>query len=114
MTRTKRQQHFSFGELPPERRREIASLGAQAQHAKHPARRYATKDEAKAALEAGDYAGLYFEQAYRQCARGGCACRHGGPKHGPYWYATYRDTARRFHSLYVGKVRPGAPESEAT
>lgn len=116
MTTTKRQQHFSFGELLPERRREIASMGAKASHATDQPALY-SREEAEAAIAEAlrtgiPAAGITLYRCTRTCGKADCACHSGGARHGPYWQAIYRDHERRAHSLYLGKQWP--PRAETT
>ena len=50
---------------------------------------------------------ITYQQQYRRCGKISCGC-HDNPeqRHGPYWYAYWRDEARILHSSYVGKTPP--------
>lgn len=66
-------------------------------------------------IDAGDKAdaGVSYRQQRRRCNRSGCAsCRDGGPGHGPYWYAYWRENGH-LRSRYVGKSLPARLEPPA-
>jgi predicted ATPase/DNA-binding SARP family transcriptional activator len=47
-----------------------------------------------------------YSRQYRRCAKPGCpSCGEGGPGHGPYWYAYWREGGRQ-RSRYLGKNPP--------
>jgi hypothetical protein len=41
-----------------------------------------------------------FTETYRTCGTRSCRCHHGGPKHGPHVYVSYRE-AGKTASFYV-------------
>ena len=42
---------------------------------------------------------------FRCCGNPGCRCHHGGPKHGPHVYVSYRDrAARKTAGYYVPRA----------
>ena len=42
---------------------------------------------------------------FRCCGNQGCRCHHGGPKHGPHVYVSYRDrAARKTAGYYVPRA----------
>lgn len=45
-----------------------------------------------------------------QCGTAGCSCRTGGRKHGPYWYAYFKDRRGRLRKRYVGKLLRRLPD----
>jgi hypothetical protein len=40
-------------------------------------------------------------ETYRRCGNPGCRCHHGGPKHGPHLYISYRGTNGKTTGYYV-------------
>jgi len=47
-----------------------------------------------------------YSRQYRRCGKADCArCASGGPGHGPYWYAYWREGGR-MRSRYLGKDAP--------
>jgi len=42
-----------------------------------------------------------LSQTYRTCGQPGCRCHHGGPKHGPHSYMSYRGAAGKTTGYYV-------------
>ena len=49
---------------------------------------------------------ITYSRQYRRCGKPGCSrCTAGGPGHGPYWYAFWRDAGRTY-SRYLGKQAP--------
>jgi predicted ATPase/DNA-binding SARP family transcriptional activator len=49
---------------------------------------------------------ISYSRQYRRCNKADCpSCTLGGPGHGPYWYAYWREGGRR-RSRYVGKHLP--------
>jgi len=55
-----------------------------------------------------------YSQQYRRCGKADCArCAAGGPGHGPYWYAYWREDGR-MRSRYLGKDAPADRPSAAT
>jgi len=49
---------------------------------------------------------LTYSQQYRRCGKPDCpSCAAGGPGHGPYWYAYWREGGR-LRSRYLGKQAP--------
>ena len=52
-------------------------------------------------------------ETYRTCGTKGCRCHHGGPKHGPHLYVSYRGEHGKTTGYYVPKaaqtaIREGA------
>ncbi len=49
---------------------------------------------------------LTYSQQYRRCGKPDCpSCAAGGPGHGPYWYAYWRQDGR-LRSRYLGRQAP--------
>jgi predicted ATPase/DNA-binding SARP family transcriptional activator len=49
---------------------------------------------------------ITYRQQYRRCGKAGCGrCAGGGPGHGPYWYAQWRNAGRNY-TRYLGKAAP--------
>ncbi len=46
---------------------------------------------------------LTYQLQYRRCGHPGCKCAREGKRHGPYWYAFWRDDQGRMQSVYLGK-----------
>ena len=42
-----------------------------------------------------------LSETYRRCGNPGCRCYHGGPKHGPNLYISYRGKAGKTTGYYV-------------
>jgi hypothetical protein len=42
-----------------------------------------------------------LSQTYRRCGNPGCRCHHGGPKHGPHLYISYRGETGKTTGYYV-------------
>ena len=42
-------------------------------------------------------------ETYRTCGNPGCRCHHGGPKHGPHLYVSYRGPKGKTTGYYVPK-----------
>jgi len=42
-----------------------------------------------------------LSESYRTCGNPGCRCHHGGPKHGPHLYISYRGSAGKTTGYYV-------------
>jgi hypothetical protein len=42
-----------------------------------------------------------LSETYRRCGNPGCRCHHGGPKHGPHLYISYRGTTGKTTGYYV-------------
>ena len=42
-------------------------------------------------------------ETYRTCGTPGCRCHHGGPKHGPHLYVSYRGPKGKTTGYYVPK-----------
>jgi hypothetical protein len=42
-----------------------------------------------------------LSETYRRCGNPDCRCHHGGPKHGPHLYISYRGTNRKTTGYYV-------------
>ena len=42
-------------------------------------------------------------ETYRTCGTPGCRCHHGGPKHGPHLYVSYRGPKGKTTGYYVAK-----------
>src|SRR6202165_191917 len=60
--------------------------------------------------QAATYGSL--SETYRRCGNPDCRCHHGGPKHGPHLYISYRGTNRKTTGYYVpqaleAQIRPG-------
>jgi DNA-binding SARP family transcriptional activator/tetratricopeptide (TPR) repeat protein len=49
--------------------------------------------------------GVRYRRQYRRCGKPNCRTCAGGPGHGPYWYAIWREDGR-LKSRYVGKELP--------
>jgi hypothetical protein len=45
-----------------------------------------------------------LSESYRTCGNPGCRCHHGGPKHGPHLYISYRGTSGKTTGYYVPKA----------
>jgi hypothetical protein len=45
-----------------------------------------------------------LSETYRTCGNPGCRCHHGGPKHGPHLYMSYRGEAGKTTGYYVPKA----------
>jgi hypothetical protein len=45
-----------------------------------------------------------LSQTYRTCGTAGCRCHHGGPKHGPHLYVSYRGPSGKTTGYYVPKA----------
>lgn len=53
--------------------------------------------------------GITYQRKFISCGRDRCrkGCASGEPSHGPYWYATVHDAAKkRAVTRYVGKTLP--------
>lgn len=44
-----------------------------------------------------------LSENYTTCGSAGCGCHHGGPKHGPYLYVTFRGDEGKTKGYYVPK-----------
>lgn len=44
-----------------------------------------------------------LSETYRRCGNPGCRCHHGGPKHGPHLYISYRGENGKTTGYYVPK-----------
>ena len=44
-----------------------------------------------------------MSETYRTCGTPGCRCHHGGPKHGPHAYVSYRGSEGKTTGYYVPK-----------
>jgi len=44
-----------------------------------------------------------ISETYRTCGTAGCNCHHGGPKHGPHCYVSYRGDKGKTTGYYVPK-----------
>jgi hypothetical protein len=44
-----------------------------------------------------------LSETYRRCGNPGCRCHHGGPKHGPHLYISYRGEHGKTTGYYVPK-----------
>jgi hypothetical protein len=44
-----------------------------------------------------------ISETYRTCGTTGCNCHHGGPKHGPHCYVSYRGDQGKTTGYYVPK-----------
>jgi hypothetical protein len=42
-----------------------------------------------------------LSETYRTCGNRGCRCHHGGPKHGPHLYVSYRGDSGKTSGYYV-------------
>jgi hypothetical protein len=42
-----------------------------------------------------------LSETYRRCGNPGCRCHHGGPKHGPHLYISYRGQNGKTYGYYV-------------
>ena len=42
-----------------------------------------------------------LSETYRTCGQPGCHCHHGGPKHGPHLYISYRGEKGKTTGYYV-------------
>jgi hypothetical protein len=42
-----------------------------------------------------------LSETYRRCGNPNCRCHHGGPKHGPHLYVSYRGPAGKTTGYYV-------------
>src|SRR3981189_957113 len=42
-----------------------------------------------------------LSETYRRCGNPGCGCHHGGPKHGPHLYLSYRGNTGKTTGYYV-------------
>jgi hypothetical protein len=42
-----------------------------------------------------------LSETYRRCGNRGCRCHHGGPKHGPHLYISYRGKNGKTTGYYV-------------
>src|SRR6201993_2826511 len=42
-----------------------------------------------------------LSETYRRCGNPGCRCHHGGPKHGPHLYISYRGKNGKTTGYYV-------------
>ena len=42
-----------------------------------------------------------LSETYRRCGNTGCRCHHGGPKHGPHLYISYRGKNGKTTGYYV-------------
>ena len=42
-----------------------------------------------------------LSETYRRCGNPNCRCHHGGPKHGPHLYVSYRGTRGKTTGYYV-------------
>ena len=45
-----------------------------------------------------------ISETYRTCGTPGCNCHHGGPKHGPHLYVSYRGDKGKTTGYYVPKA----------
>jgi uncharacterized protein DUF6788 len=45
-----------------------------------------------------------LSESYRTCGNPGCRCHHGGPKHGPHVYISYRGASGKTTGYYVPKA----------
>jgi hypothetical protein len=45
-----------------------------------------------------------LSESYRTCGNPGCRCHHGGPKHGPHVYISYRGASGKTTCYYVPKA----------
>ena len=46
-----------------------------------------------------------LSETYRTCGNPGCRCHHGGPKHGPHLYISYRGASGKTTGYYVPKTK---------
>ena len=44
-----------------------------------------------------------LSETYRRCGNPECRCHHGGPKHGPHFYISYRGKTGKTTGYYVPK-----------
>jgi uncharacterized protein DUF6788 len=44
-----------------------------------------------------------LSETFRRCGNPGCRCHHGGPKHGPHLYISYRGKTGKTTGYYVPK-----------
>ncbi len=49
---------------------------------------------------------ITYQLQYRKCGKAACSTCRDGQRHGPYWYAYWREGSR-LRSGYIGKVPPG-------
>jgi len=49
---------------------------------------------------------ITYTQQYRRRGKAACRCKSGGPGHGPYWYAYWREGGK-LKCAYLGKELPG-------
>ena len=49
-----------------------------------------------------------LSETYRTCGQPSCHCHHGGPKHGPHLYISYRGENGKTTGYYVPKGAEGA------
>lgn len=45
-----------------------------------------------------------LSETFRTCGTPSCRCHHGGPKHGPHLYVSYRGTEGKTTGYYVPKA----------
>ncbi len=45
-----------------------------------------------------------LSESYRTCGNPGCRCHHGGPKHGPHLYMSYRGSSGKTTGYYIPKA----------
>lgn len=45
-----------------------------------------------------------LSETFRTCGNQGCRCHHGGPKHGPHLYISYRGPKGKTTGYYVPKA----------
>lgn len=45
-----------------------------------------------------------LSETFRTCGNPNCRCHHGGPKHGPHLYISYRGAAGKTTGYYVPKT----------
>lgn len=45
-----------------------------------------------------------LSETYRRCGNPNCRCHHGGPKHGPHVYVSYRGARGKTTGYYVPKA----------
>ena len=48
---------------------------------------------------------ITYQLQYRKCGKPSCSTCRSGQRHGPYWYAYWREGSR-LRSGYIGKVHP--------
>jgi hypothetical protein len=48
---------------------------------------------------------ITYQLQYRTCGKASCGACRAGLRHGPYWYAFWRE-GRRLRSGYIGKMAP--------